>query len=114
MRRGVKLPPGTKYVGRPTKWGNPWKVGQYVGPDIDDQYQETGARIDNRLAVELYRAALNTPYLSNTRPRRIGGLYFTVDEARAELAGYDLACYCELDEPCHADVLLQLLREGAA
>ena len=26
--------------------------------------------------------------------------------ARAELAGHNLACWCRLDRPCHADVLL--------
>jgi hypothetical protein len=26
----------------------------------------------------------------------------------SELRGKDLACYCSLDQPCHADVLLEL------
>ena len=26
----------------------------------------------------------------------------------SELRGKDLACYCPLDQPCHADVLLEL------
>ncbi|MGE2733815.1 DUF4326 domain-containing protein [Mycolicibacterium vaccae] len=30
------------------------------------------------------------------------------DEIRHELAGRDLACWCPLDDPCHADVLLDL------
>ena len=30
------------------------------------------------------------------------------DEVRAELAGRDLCCWCPLDQPCHADVLLEL------
>ena len=28
-----------------------------------------------------------------------------VTAARHELRGYDLACWCPLEEPCHADVL---------
>jgi hypothetical protein len=28
-----------------------------------------------------------------------------------ELRGHDLACYCPLDEPCHADVLLAIANE---
>jgi hypothetical protein len=28
MRRGVKLPPGARYVGRPSRWGNPYRVEQ--------------------------------------------------------------------------------------
>lgn len=31
-----------------------------------------------------------------------------VDAIRAALAGKDLACWCRLDQPCHADVLLEL------
>jgi hypothetical protein len=34
-------------------------------------------------------------------PKNIKGL-------RRDLAGYDLACWCPLDQPCHADVLLEL------
>jgi hypothetical protein len=33
------------------------------------------------------------------------------DRARAELRGHDLACWCPLDQPCHADVLLELANE---
>jgi Domain of unknown function (DUF4326) len=31
-----------------------------------------------------------------------------VEAARHELAGRDLACWCPLDLPCHADVLLDV------
>jgi hypothetical protein len=31
-----------------------------------------------------------------------------VDEIREHLAGHDLACYCPLDQQCHADVLLEI------
>ena len=27
---------------------------------------------------------------------------------RNELAGLDLACWCPLDQPCHADILLDI------
>lgn len=32
----------------------------------------------------------------------------TLDEIRAQLAGHDLVCWCAIDQPCHADVLLEL------
>ena len=32
-----------------------------------------------------------------------------VTSARAELAGQDLACRCDLDLPCHADILLAVI-----
>ena len=30
------------------------------------------------------------------------------DAVRAELTGRDLCCWCRLDQPCHADVLLEI------
>ena len=35
------------------------------------------------------------------------------DTIRRELAGRDLACWCPLDQPCHADVLLEIANGGA-
>jgi hypothetical protein len=29
------------------------------------------------------------------------------------LKGKDLACWCSLDKPCHADVLLEFLKEAS-
>jgi len=40
-----------------------------------------------------------------------GRLSVTVDDAKRELRGRDVACYCPLDEPCHADVLLRVANE---
>lgn len=30
--KGWKMPENTVYVGRPTKWGNPWRVGDVDSP----------------------------------------------------------------------------------
>jgi len=38
-------------------------------------------------------------------------LAVTVEDVRQELRGRDLACYCPLVEPCHADVLLAVANE---
>jgi hypothetical protein len=40
-----------------------------------------------------------------------GRLTVTVEDVKRELPGRDLACYCPLDEPCHADVLLAVANE---
>jgi len=76
---GWRMPPGAIYVGRPTRWGNPFTIVEHDCPG----------------AVARYRAAL----LSD--PARLAA-------ARRELGGRDLACWCRLDVPCHADVLLEL------
>jgi hypothetical protein len=80
--KGWRKPPGAVTVARPTRWGNPFRIG---------------ADGDRTTTIARYRAAL-----------RDGRLDFTVDDVRAELAGRNLACWCPLDEPCHADVLLEV------
>lgn len=77
--RGWRMPPGAVYVGRPSRWGNPWPV------------DEVGAEV----AVTRYRAALLADPARRAAVRR-------------ELGGRDLACWCPLGGPCHADVLLDL------
>lgn len=74
--------------------------------------------------VETYRLALlgqDTPAMIGAagRPGRMLGYwikgkrcYVTVDDVRRELAGRDLACWCKLDQPCHADVLLAVANGG--
>jgi hypothetical protein len=52
--------------------------------------------ISQRLAVELYRV-----WLDHRLTEDPGFL--------DDLVGYDLGCYCDAAEPCHADVILQRL-----
>jgi Domain of unknown function (DUF4326) len=79
--RGWRQSINAIYVGRPTKWGNPHKVG------ISHHTAEE--------AVTLYRRDLIA-----------GSLPFTIDDIRRELKGKDLVCWCKPGAPCHADVLL--------
>ena len=69
------------YVGRPSKWGNPYRVGPL--PAVE--------------AVEHYRADLLA-----------GRLVVSVADVRAELRGKDLACWCAPGQACHGDLLLEL------
>ncbi|MFN0314768.1 MAG: DUF4326 domain-containing protein [Burkholderiales bacterium] len=87
--KGWKMPENTVYVGRPTKWGNPFKAGDTV---FDTDGMERWTRTADE-AVALYRQTLP---LSE------------VTEAAVVLCGKNLACWCPLDQPCHADVLLEI------
>ncbi len=85
--KGWRMPENAVYVGRPTKWGNPFAVGDFGIPD-------------RAAAVERFREWLDGRVVGPTPPtaRQI-----------AELRGKYLACWCPLDgAPCHADVLLEL------
>lgn len=92
MRRsaGWRKPAGVVYVGRPTQWGNPFRVGG----------RAHGA-LDPATAVARYRAALLSGDLRSKNGEAL------IDQLPA-LRGQDLGCWCDLDKPCHADVLLEL------
>ena len=86
------MPDGTIYVGRPTKWGNPFVAGDRVTRKpwcFSVEIVE-----DNTHAVKLFRE-----YAEVT---------VWVQALLEDLRGHDLACWCALDQPCHADVLLEL------
>ncbi|MBF0247038.1 MAG: DUF4326 domain-containing protein [Alphaproteobacteria bacterium] len=75
-------------------WGNPFKVGEpFARPKVVCGAAITGVVIDRAHAVQLFRRFLSLE---------------TRIAAKIELRGKDLACWCPLDEPCHADVLLKL------
>jgi hypothetical protein len=80
--KGYRMPQGAVFVGRPTKWGNPYRVGSPEAPTNAD-------------AVALFRAYLErSPDL--------------IEQAKRELRGKDLICWCGELEPCHADVWLEV------
>jgi Domain of unknown function (DUF4326) len=92
-RRGI-VPEGTVYVGRYTPaartrglalpqspYANPYGLGRY----------------GRERAIEMYRGRLAR------RPD-------LVERARRELTSKVLACWCGPDEPCHADVLIEVVQ----
>lgn len=80
--KGWKMPPNTVYVGRPTKYGNPYLLGGWTRSET----------------VELYRKWIARTY----------GGWIGLAMIRSELRGKNLACWCPLDQPCHADILLEI------
>lgn len=89
--KGWRKPDNTVYVGRPTKWGNPYHVGEVID----------GEQLTQEAVVELFRAAVsrNDPILR-----------FRPDDLEL-LRGKNLACWCREGTPCHADVLIELANQ---
>lgn len=77
---GFRLPAGTASVAHPTCWANPYRPAA----------RNSEA---NAVAVRHFIAYL-------TRNPEL------VERARQTLGGLDLACWCRLTLPCHADVWL--------
>jgi hypothetical protein len=81
------MPPDTVKVDRSTCWGNPFRI-------------EAGRTADQ--AVAAFREWLGTDPAGIALRKK----------ARKELRGKNLACWCKLDAPCHADVLLRVSNGG--
>lgn len=90
--KGWRMPEGAVYVGRPTKWGSRYHIGAWVR--LSPERLPFTVK-DARHAVALFMVDA------------LGSDVFQ-EHARRELRGKDLACWCPLDQPCHADVLLEL------
>ncbi len=75
-----RIPAGAIYIGRPSKWGNPF----VIGPD--------GSR---EQVLAKYRAwLLSQPAL--------------IETAKRELTGHDLVCWCA-PQACHGHVLREVI-----
>lgn len=112
--RDWQLPAGTVIVDRTTKWANPIYTADVAGqyPSLD---QVQVARLVVRdFEVLATRGVLSFPNWQHSGGRRgpVSWTYPSLDEIRSALAGKDLACWCPLDRPCHADVLLELANPG--
>jgi hypothetical protein len=109
--RGWRMPENTVAVDRTTGFGNPfpiekgkstsmgqtedvWIVGTWTGPGL--WFCKTAEEAQS-LSVRAYEGWLNLPAQSALRER-----------ATQILHGRNLMCWCRLDQPCHADVLLEL------
>lgn len=81
--KGWRMPPDAVYVGRPTIYANyaNWK------------------EIGREAAVADFRFRLR-----NWQTDDPAGFQRALDALR----GHDLACWCPLDQPCHADIWLEL------
>lgn len=79
--KGWRLPTDTVVVARPSRWGNPFRLGSDT-PDV---------------VVAKYLFWLGDAAQAELR-----------EAIRAELRGHDLACWCSLERPCHADLLLKI------
>ena len=117
--KGWRMPDGAVYVGRPSLWGNPYSVR-----DIGAMFPEIPTADRAAVAVSKYRAELThwgllSDYAfvcsdarceAEGQRARAAGAQNMGEYAAIALKGKDLACWCPLDQPCHADVLLEVTR----
>lgn len=100
--KGWRKPEGAVSVARPSKRGNHYRIipvgGGYAVKDRHDEswgHYPTIREARSR-AVQLFRVDVTDVDQGN------------ISLIQKELRGKDLMCWCPLDQPCHADVLLEL------
>ena len=115
--KGWRKPENTVIVDRTSRWGNPfvgynshavWAFKVWLECPTSDYY--TAGHI-----VTWLRSFREVPeegigLHKNTDPNLIATEML---EQLSELRGKNLACFCSLDKPCHADVLLELANKEA-
>ena len=113
--KGWRKPSNTIYVGRGSKWGNPFMHGKN-----ENNEDEICIKIHDDDGWTLFMMGDFNSML-DTYERLIKGekdRLFNEDYTYwfkkfqqlnpSELWGKDLMCWCALDEKCHADILLRL------
>lgn len=102
------MPPNTVSVTRPGDWGNPFKVGQWYrrgDPDGRGPFRMTYTQSligEQPSYTQIKTAAEAVDWYRWYRS--VAPLSAHVLEL---LRGKNLACWCPLDQPCHADILLE-------
>lgn len=119
--KGWRMPEGAVYVGRGSRWGNPFKVkwvayfGEWWVEDPTDDGALGGGLLfsgsgpDSQALAHITAASL---FRDHTGP--LGLFEYDQDDLALlseRLAGRDLACWCPEDLACHADVLLELANQ---
>ena len=100
------MPKNAVYVGRPGKWGNPFfRLKEKPGVDVDRGF-----------FVAVYKLWLNDQLVPGLAGLFEGGDTLppppSQEAIQQQFKGKNLACWCPLDDDCHADVLLAIANEG--
>ncbi|UFS59491.1 DUF4326 domain-containing protein [Subtercola endophyticus] len=100
-KKGWRKPEGAISVSRPGQFGNPFAIGVRVPVwwRGRDRIQRGNIETEtNEQAVAYFRDWMNGVVDVDDWPRPYLPL----------IRGRDLCCWCPADQPCHADVLLEL------
>src|SRR5262245_55697410 len=81
---GWKIPRGAVFVGKPSRWRNPFDLGAFTSVEALERFRRYAQEVAERDRWWL-----------------------------VSIAGRDLACHCAPGEPCHADILLELANSGS-
>jgi hypothetical protein len=112
--KGWRKPENTVYVGRGSKWGNPFVVGEpsgvfKKGEGFSGAAETLIPALTLDQCLEFYCDVVEGYLKPEMYPA--GHAFSARFRPHAELCvlrGKNLMCWCPLDKPCHADILLKL------
>lgn len=97
------MPPGTVKVDRTTRWGNPFRVRK-VSRDMSAVFDgetklgELPHKAATILCIQLFRL-----YATSRAHKEPDWL--------KPLCGKDVACWCRMGSPCHADAIINIIQK---
>lgn len=115
--KGWKKPKNSIIVDRTSKWGNPFKLeGDMIYCDASHRRkilspwvcfnEHLYSKEDGIMQViDLYK---NWVTGSMDDGQIVRPPLFTIEDIKDELRGKDLICFCPINTPCHADILLEI------
>lgn len=111
-KKGWRKPDNCVVVARPTRWGNPFRVVPYGKSWGALEFFALGGS-DN--VVSGFKELFDNPHDARAKAVALYQVALADGQLEPDLAllrGKDLACWCPLDQPCHADVLLEIANAG--
>lgn len=114
--KGYKMPENTIYVGRGSRWCSPFRVMQYS--DKKWAIKTDGSDKCGDILVTYCHAVYDTKegaLIDAVKCYKYWLMFYTnkevtfIDDAKRYLKGKNLACWCNLGEKCHADVLMNIV-----
>lgn len=85
-------------VARPSRWGNPCRIGRFRDYGAADAVRDYTLWVNRDMSVRSFDGVFGKPP--------------NIYEIRTALRGKNIACWCPPDQPCHADVLLELANQN--
>lgn len=96
---GWRMPDGTKYIGRPSIWANPFKVGEPPPKrfiQFEFHFEDTIKYKNNAVVKDAAEAV------------RLYEMYSPPSLPELEmLKGKNIACWCKVNDHCHGDVIIK-------
>lgn len=114
QKKGAKLPPNTKCVNRPTKWGNPFVVIEIKADNYFRVVVNEVHRVKKSICIDILTVfgtdGFNTRIGAANHAAKLFGVLMDAWPKYYDLSEFkrvkNIACYCGVGDPCHGDEII--------